>query len=99
MISFIVEGINDQSIFLLGAVGISSFASATTLEEFLERLKNQNKSNVGADLQTKGAGLQVREADLIFTPKLFLEAQKVHSMFRQNCKFRLHGRQPYFKFT
>lgn len=67
-----------KKLFLLGAIGCSTLASATTLEEFLDQVKKQNKSYQGAVIQMEGAALQSREADIFFTPTFFFNAQKGH---------------------
>lgn len=56
-------------------VGFSSIqASALTLNEYLDQVKNQSLSYKGTTQQSEGAELLSREADLFFTPQLFAEA-------------------------
>ena len=65
-------------LLFLGIASFSSFVGATTLEEFLEQVKKQNKSYQGAVIQMEGAKLSSREADLFFTPTFFFDARKGH---------------------
>lgn len=56
----------------------STGAMANTLDQYLDQVKNQNKSYQSADLQMKGSVLRRREADLFFKPQFFFNAQKGH---------------------
>ncbi|MFV8257738.1 TolC family protein [Bdellovibrio bacteriovorus] len=50
-------------------------ASALTLNEYLDQVKGDSTAYKGSAEQSEGAQLKSREADLIFTPKLFAEAR------------------------
>lgn len=78
MISFKWKECMVKKLFFVGVIGLSSAVGATTLEDFLEQVKKQNKSYQGAVTQMEGASLQSREADLFFTPTFFFNAQKGH---------------------
>lgn len=62
---------------LISAVLMSATttASALTLNEYLEQVQGDSKAYQGSLEQSRGAELKSREADLIFTPKLFAEAR------------------------
>lgn len=62
----------------LGIGGASSQVFALTLQEYLEQVKQDSTSYKGNAEQAEGAVLKAREADLIFTPQLFAEAQVGH---------------------
>lgn len=53
----------------------TSSAMAVTLDQYLESVKQQNKSYQASDLQMQGSELRKREADLFFTPQFFFNAQ------------------------
>lgn len=60
------------------SVGLGSSASALTLNEYLDQVKGQSKAYQGSSNQQEGSYLKSREADLIFTPQLFAEANVGH---------------------
>ncbi len=49
-------------------------AQALTLNEYIDAVKGDSKAYKGSAEQAEGSGLLSREADLIFTPKLFGDA-------------------------
>lgn len=61
-------------ILALGISLVSAGASALTLNQYLEQVKQDNTSYKGNTEQSEGAALKSREADLFFTPQLFAEA-------------------------
>ncbi|MBO9666999.1 MAG: TolC family protein [Bdellovibrio sp.] len=65
-------------IFALGVGLVSAQSHAISLNEYLEQVKSDSTSYKGTSTQAEGAALQSREADLIFTPQLFAQAQVGH---------------------
>jgi outer membrane protein TolC len=55
---------------------LSANASATTLDQYLSEVKNQNMSYQASEQQMKGSMLLKRESDLFFKPQFFFNAQK-----------------------
>ncbi|MFM6927589.1 MAG: TolC family protein [Bdellovibrio sp.] len=53
-------------------------AQAISLNEYLDKVKADSSGYKGSAAQAEGAALKSREADLVFTPKLFAEAQIGH---------------------
>jgi outer membrane protein TolC len=68
---------NLSRFFMIGlALGLSGQAlSALTLNEYLQQVQGQNLSYKGTTEQSEAAALKSREADLIFTPRLFAEGR------------------------
>lgn len=65
-------------ILICGTLLSASAASALSLNEYLDQVKGDSSAYKGATEQAEGAELKSREADLIFTPKLFAEARMGH---------------------
>jgi outer membrane protein TolC len=63
--------------FLL--IGIAAAkAQGVTLNQYLEQVKTDSNSYKGTSTQAEGNNLEAREADLLFTPKLFAEFNTGH---------------------
>ncbi|WP_413560101.1 TolC family protein [Bdellovibrio sp. HCB209] len=63
--------------FLL--IGIAATkAQGITLDQYLDQVKTDSNSYKGATTQAEGNNLEAREADLLFTPKLFAEFNTGH---------------------
>lgn len=65
-------------VLICGTLLHGASASALTLNEYLDQVKGDSKAYKGTTEQSEGAQLRSREADLIFTPKLFAEARWGH---------------------
>jgi len=61
--------------FFTSLAVLTTSASATTFDQYIDQVKKQNMSYQAADKSDEGAGLQKREADLLFTPQFFFNAQ------------------------
>lgn len=55
---------------------LSANVSATTLDQYLNQVKDQNMSYRASEQQLKSSNLLLRESDLFFTPQFFFNAQK-----------------------
>lgn len=62
-------------LLICGTLLHGTASSALTLNEYLEQVKSGSSAYKGSAEQSEGAELKAREADLIFTPKLFAEAR------------------------
>lgn len=61
---------------LLGVtLGLPQATAALTLKEYMNEVQGQNSGYQGTSIQSEGAALKAREADLYFTPQLFAEAR------------------------
>jgi Outer membrane protein len=66
---------------LIAAVAMAFTAQsvhAVSLNEYLDQVRSQSTAYKGASEQAEGSELQSREADLIFTPQLYAEANVGH---------------------
>lgn len=68
-----------MSLALIGAALLfNSQADAITLNEYLNQVKQESSGYKAQAEQAEASGLQSREADLLFTPQLFAEANVGH---------------------
>ena len=65
-------------VLALGISLVSANTFALTLNEYLDKVKSDSSSYKGTSEQSEGAALKSREADLIFTPQFFAEANVGH---------------------
>lgn len=65
-----------KTIAIIGSVAMSSGAFALTLDEYLAQVEGQNLRYKQTQAQAEGSRLVSREADLLTSPKFFLQAQK-----------------------
>ncbi len=74
-----------SALLLLVLSSGSSFA--LTLDQYLDQVKKQNLSLQSSEQRREGSALLRREADLIFTPKFFLNGQKGYDSRLPNPPF------------
>ncbi len=78
-----------MSRFIMLALSIlmSGSSFALTLDQYLDQVKQQNLSLQSSEQRREGSALLRREADLIFTPKFFLNGQKGYDSRPPNPPF------------